>query len=196
MPAGDGNLLLFVKANRRCLGSGGAAAMALRAACSGLEIKENKHALPQSAYLQSSLKRRDQTPTTAGAAGRAMLAPDALPLPPYAPSARRATRWPTAGARLRNAGLGEVTRASTGWPSARTVVAHTSRRLTPAPRGGGSGKRPRGGGHPPPPRRQRKAPQPGQVTAPEAAEGGKVRRDDERRARLEGFELGGEGMGE
>ena len=37
------------------------------------------------------MKRCDQTPTAAGAAGGATLAPDALPLPPGALSARRAT---------------------------------------------------------------------------------------------------------
>ena len=44
---------------------------------------------------------------------------------------------------------------------------------------------------PSPPRRQWKAPHPGQVTTPEAAEGEQVRRDDERRAKLEGVELRG-----
>ena len=54
-------------------------------------------------------------PSATGAAGGAMLVPDALPLPPGVPSARRATRRPTTGARLRDAGLGEATRARTGW---------------------------------------------------------------------------------
>ena len=75
-----------------------------------------------------------------------MLAPNALLLPPGAPSAGRATRRRTTGARLRDAGLGEVTRTLTGWPGAGTAVAHTSRRLTLAPRRGGSGRRPWGGG--------------------------------------------------
>ena len=35
-------LVILVKANRRCFGSGRTSAMTLRAACSGLEIKENK----------------------------------------------------------------------------------------------------------------------------------------------------------
>ena len=34
---------IFVKARHRCLGSGSAAAMAVRAACSGIKIKENMH---------------------------------------------------------------------------------------------------------------------------------------------------------
>ena len=42
--------------------------------------------------------------------------------------------------------------------------------------------------------RQRKALLPVQATAPEAAEGKEVRRDDERRAALEGVGLGGERM--
>ena len=95
------------------------------------------------------------------AAGGAMSAPDAQPMPPGAPSARRATQWPNAGAQLRAAGSGEVTRAHTEWPNARTVVAHTSPRLAPAPRRGGSGTGSTGGGRllhhsrSPHPRRQR-----------------------------------------
>ena len=41
-----------------------------------------------------------------------------------------------------------------------------------------------------PPLKQRKALQPGQVTAPEVADGHEVKRDDEKRATLEGVELG------
>ena len=56
MSAGDGNWLVFVKANHRCLGSGGAAAMALRAACSGLEIKENKPTNHRDAIKETNTK--------------------------------------------------------------------------------------------------------------------------------------------
>ena len=91
-------------------------------------------------------RRCDRTPTAIGAVGGATSAPDALPLPPGALSARSAIQRPTTGAWLRAAESGEVTRAHKFRPSSRTVAAYTSRRLTPAPRRGGSGRKPRGGG--------------------------------------------------